>query len=81
MGICQASKSPPILIIERFLASNGIKSVPCYLHMDQVGELWRSNESRDVDFAAGYEFEPTGSDAASENGKVERSNGTFGATV
>jgi hypothetical protein len=36
---------------------------------------------RKVAFAAGYAFEPTGSDAASENGKVERANGTFGAMV
>jgi hypothetical protein len=78
---CQASKSPPIFIIERFLASNGLKSGPCYLRMDQGGELWRSNELRDVAFAAGYDFEPTGSDAASENGKVKRANGTFGAMV
>jgi hypothetical protein len=78
---CQASKSPPIFIIERFLASNGLKSGPRYLRMDQGGELWRSNELRDVAFAAGYDFEPTGSYAASENGKVERANGTFGAMV
>jgi hypothetical protein len=78
---CQASKSPPMFIIERFLASNGLKSGPRYLRMDQGGELWSSNELRDVAFAAGYDFEPTGSDATSENGKVERTNGTFGATV
>jgi hypothetical protein len=78
---CQASKSPPIFIIERFLASNGLKSGPRYLHMDQGGELWRLNELREVAFAAGYDFEPTGSDATSDNGKVERANGTFGAMV
>jgi hypothetical protein len=66
----QASKSPPIFIIERFLASNGLKAGPCYLCMDQGGELWRSNELRYIDFAAGCDFEPTGSDAASDNGKV-----------
>jgi hypothetical protein len=49
--------------------------------MDQGGELWRSNELQDVVFDAGYDFEPTGSDAASENGKVERANGTFVAMV
>jgi hypothetical protein len=42
----QASKSPMIFIIERFLALNGLKSGPRYLHMDQGGELWRSNELR-----------------------------------
>jgi hypothetical protein len=41
---CQASKSPPIFIIERFLALNGPKSGPRYLCMDQGGALWRSNE-------------------------------------
>jgi hypothetical protein len=78
---CQASKSPLIFNLERFLALNGLKSGPHYLHIDQGRELWRSNELRDVAFAAGYDFEPTGSDAASENGKVEWANGTFGAMV
>jgi hypothetical protein len=31
--------------------------------------------------AAGYAMEPTGSNVASENGKVERPNSTFGAMV
>jgi hypothetical protein len=78
---CQKSTSPPIFIIERFLASNGLKSGPRYLRMDQGGVIWRSNELRDVAFDAGYDFEPTSSDAASKNGKVERANGTFGAMV
>jgi hypothetical protein len=69
---CQASKSPPFFIIERFLALNGLKSGPLYLRMDQGGELWRSNELRKVAFAAGYAFEPTGSDVESKNAKVER---------
>jgi hypothetical protein len=51
--------------------------------MDQGGELWSLNELRGVVFAAGYEFEPTGSDSDSayDNGKVKRTNGTFGAMV
>jgi hypothetical protein len=49
--------------------------------MDQGDELWRSNEFREVASAAGYAIEPTGSDAASKNSKVERPNGTFGAMV
>jgi hypothetical protein len=60
---------------------NGLKYGPHYLRMDQGGELWRSNELWNVAFAARCAFEPTGSDAASENGKVERANGTFGAMV
>jgi hypothetical protein len=49
--------------------------------MDQGGELWRSKLIRDVAAKAGYAIEPTGSDAGNENGKVERTNGTFGAMV
>jgi hypothetical protein len=78
---CQASKSPPIFIIERFLALNGLKSGLKFLCVDQEGKLWRSDQSREVAAAAGYAMEPKGSDAASENDKVERPNGTFGAMV
>jgi hypothetical protein len=63
------------------LALNGLKSGPIFLCMDQAGELWRSNQLRDVSATAGYAMEPTGSDAASENGKVDRPNGTFGVMV
>jgi hypothetical protein len=68
---CQTSKSPPIFIIERFLAIHGLKTGPIFFHMNQGGELWRSNQLREVAIAAGYAMEPTGSYAASENGKVE----------
>jgi hypothetical protein len=43
---CQASKSPPIFIVERFLALNGLKFGPLFLRMDQGGEIWLSNELR-----------------------------------
>jgi hypothetical protein len=79
--LCQASKSPPIFIIERFLALNGLKTGSRFLCKDQGGELWRSHQLRDIAAAAGYAMEPTGFDAASENGKVERPNGTFGVMV
>jgi hypothetical protein len=49
--------------------------------MDQGGELWGSDQLRDVAHAAGYIIEPTGSDSAWQNGKVERINGTFGVMV
>jgi hypothetical protein len=78
---CQAFKSPPIFIVERFLALNGLKYGPRFLCMDQGDELWRSNELREVAATAGYVIEPTGSDAASKNSKVDRPNGTFGAMV
>jgi hypothetical protein len=78
---CQASKSPTIFFIERFLALNSLKSGPRFLHMDQGGKLWRSNQLGEVATVAGYTMEPTGSDGASKNGKVDRSNGTFGVMV
>jgi hypothetical protein len=49
--------------------------------MDQGGEVWRLNQLREDAAAAGYAMEPTGSNAASENGKVDRPNGTFDAMV
>jgi len=78
---CQQSKSPPTEILDSFLKSSGLKDGPRSLRMDQGGELARSSEIGRVAAANGYVIEPTGSDAASENGKVERLNGTFGAMV
>jgi hypothetical protein len=78
---CQPSKAPPIKILERFLAINGIKVGPRFLSMDQGGKLWRYTQIREVAATAGYAIEPTGLDAVNENGKVERTNGTFGAMV
>jgi hypothetical protein len=49
--------------------------------MDQGGELWRLHELCDISSAAVYTMEPTGSNAALENGKVERPNAIFGAMV
>jgi hypothetical protein len=78
---CQASKSPLIFIIERFLELHGLKTGSSFLHMDQGGELWCSHQLRDIAATAGCTMEPTGSYPASENGKVERPNGTFSAVV
>jgi hypothetical protein len=61
---CQPSKSPPVSILERFLAVHGLKEGPIFLHMDQGGELWGSAQLRDIANAAGYIIEPTGSDSA-----------------
>jgi hypothetical protein len=49
---CQASKSPPIFIIEQFLTIYGIKTGPIFLRTDQGGEFWFSNHLRDVAAAA-----------------------------
>jgi hypothetical protein len=81
IGIFQASKPPLIFVIERLLTLNGLMSGPRFLRMDQGGELWRVDQLREVDAALGYVMEPIGFDSVSENGKVERPNGTFGAMV
>jgi hypothetical protein len=49
--------------------------------MDQGGELWNIHDLHGVADDATYVVEPTGSDAASENGKVECPNGTLAAMV
>jgi hypothetical protein len=67
---CQASKSTPIFIIERFLGLHGLKTGSRFLRMNQRVKLWRSHQLRDIAAASGYAMEPTCSKAASENGKV-----------
>jgi hypothetical protein len=49
--------------------------------MDQGGELWGSDQLRDVVHAADYVIEPTVSNSAWQNGKVERFNDTFRVMV
>jgi hypothetical protein len=51
---CQPSKSPPVSTLERLLAVHGLKEGPRSLRMDQEGELWGSDQLRDVAHAAGY---------------------------
>jgi hypothetical protein len=75
------SESPPVSILEPFLAVHGLKEGPIFLRMDQGGELWGSDQLRYIAHAAGYVIEPTGSDSVWQNGKVERLNGTFGVMV
>jgi hypothetical protein len=54
---------------------------PRFLRMDQGGELWASAQLHDIANAAGYIIEPTGSNSAWQNSKVEHLNGTFGVMV
>jgi hypothetical protein len=67
-----------MFIIERFLALCGLKIGPIFIRMDQACELWRSNQLREVATTSGCAMGPTGSDAASKNGKVKRPKGTSG---
>jgi len=60
---------------------HGLSSGYRVLHMDQGGDLWKIQSIRNIYMKAGYSLEPTGSDAASGNGKVENMNGTFAAIV
>jgi hypothetical protein len=68
---CQPSKSPHVSILERLLAVHGLKEGPRFLRMDQGGELWGSAQLRDIANATGYIIEPSGSDSAWQNGKVD----------
>jgi hypothetical protein len=63
------------------LAVHGLKEGPRSLRMNQGGELWGSDQLRYIAHAADYVIEPTGSDLAWKNGKVECLNGTFGVMV
>jgi hypothetical protein len=75
------SKAPPRQILDQFLAKHGLNTGSHFLCMDQGGELWRSALIRVVAAQHSYAIEPTGSDSANQNGKVERLNGTFGVMV
>jgi hypothetical protein len=68
-------------MLERFLAVHGLKEGPRFLRLDQGHELMGSDKLRGIVNAAGYSIEPTGSDLAWQNGKVERLNGMFGIMV
>ena len=75
------SKAPPDELLDSFLAKHGLTEGSRFLRMDQGGELWRSALIRAVAARHGYDIEPTGSDSANQNGKVERLNGTYGVMV
>ena len=83
MSFCflTVSKAPPHAILDAFLLQHGLTSGERFLQMDQGGDLWRSAKIRAVAAKHDYHIEPTGSDSPSQNGKVERLNGTFGVMV
>jgi len=56
---------------------HGLSSGYCALHMDQGKILWPSQSISKITMQAVYHLEPTGSDATSENGKVEHLDGIF----
>jgi hypothetical protein len=78
---CQASKSRLIFIIKRFLVLNGLKTESRFLRMDQGSEFWRLHQLHGIAASDEYAMEPTGSEAAFDNGKVERPNDTFSVMV
>ena len=74
------SKEPPTDIIGIFLTKYG-RSSGGSIRCDQGGELARSEAFRSVCMSKGYLVEPTGADSPSQNGGVERWNGTLAVTV
>jgi hypothetical protein len=75
------SKAPPLQILDQFLAKHGLNTGSRFLRMDQGGEFWCAALICGVAAQHGYDIEPTGSDSANHNGKVEQLNGTFGDMV
>ena len=74
------SKEPPTDIIGFFLTKYG-RSSGGSIRCDQGGELARSEAFRSICMSKGYLVEPTGADSPSQNGGVERWNGTLAVTV
>ena len=74
------SKEPPTDIIGIFLTKYG-RSSGGSIRCDQGGELARSEAFRNICMSNGYLVEPTGADSRSQNGGVERWNGTLAVTV
>jgi len=70
-------KGFPTDILATFLQMHGLSSGYCALHMDQGRILWPSQSICKIAMQAVYHLEPTGSDAISENGKVEHLDGIF----
>ena len=62
-----------------FLEMHGLHSVYSSPHIDQGGELWLKPKHMQISMKAGCHLEP--SYASSENGNVERLNGTFSSMV
>ena len=76
-----ASKALPVPELCALLGTFGKTHGYRALRVDQGGELWHSSTFRYAAAKSGYVVEPTGSDSAWMNGKVERLNGTFGVMV
>ena len=74
------SKHPHTTKVTEFLHKFGL-STGGTIRTDQGGELFRSQDFRDAVALKHYTVKPTGSDAAHQNGKVERLNATFGIMV
>ena len=74
------SKEPPVDLVRLFLAKFGSPSGGT-IRCDQGGELARSEAFRSMCLSCGFVVEPTGADSPSQNGGVERLNGTLAATV
>ena len=75
------SKEPPTDLVNVFLKKYGIPGGGI-IRCDQGGELARSEAFRTMALKSyGYVVEPTGADSPSQNGGVERWNGSLAVTV
>jgi hypothetical protein len=75
------SKEPPTELVDIFLKKYGLSSGGI-IRCDQGGELVRSDAFRSMALSShGYVVESTGADSPSQNGGVERWNGSLATTV
>jgi dUTP pyrophosphatase len=72
------TKKPPILFLQKFFSTHGLKSGRRIVRTDKGGELWGSYEFRQTVIEANYLLEPTAPAAAFQNAIAERPNQTLG---
>jgi hypothetical protein len=78
-GFLTKTKAPPLKMLEQFLKEHGNKtSTHRTIRTDQGGELWASQDFRQLVMDTGYILEPTASGAPFQNGLAEWPNQTLG---
>jgi len=76
------TKTPPLQIISTFLKQHGTtQTTHRTICTNQGGELWASQDFKQVVMDAGYLLEPTGAGDPFQNGMAEHPNQTFGQMV
>jgi hypothetical protein len=78
-GAPRISKAVPVELLRHFFEQRRPRDHhDLHLRVDQGGELYQSNEFKDLCKEYGYVIEPTGADASNQNAPVERPHQTIG---